>query len=201
MNERHQAIELTPGSGCARTPAEGELDAVTVFSGAIEHPASEVSRLRRDEVAVHQREGLDSRGGGDAARAIDFHGRCVEGIEQALRDGPPHKLIDAAPSGTELILRYDFARRLRSGTHRLAKHFRIVLPGHREHGVTHAFGFETPRRHAPHQLVLGVRLQAVGTRRGGLAIGRGHHDELVQLLDAPTLAHEFGGEPIEERGV
>src|SRR5258706_7127533 len=57
------------------------------------------------------------------------------------------------------------------------------------------------KRKAPEHFIIGIDPGSLLTESRGLLIGARCQDEAMQLLEAPTVAHEFAGQPVEQSRV
>lgn len=137
-----------------------------------------------NEAAVEQPERLESRRRNAALRAA---GNSVGPIEEHLlmrQVAAALPQIDAAARGRSFV-----AGAATPG---------IELSRDGEDGIADRFGFESPGRPPPEELVSGINRVICSGERAGLPIRRRVQDQPVNVPRAPSTVDQFAGEEIEE---
>ncbi len=188
-----------------------------VCAGFSDDPLCEDRGLVEDEIIVHQGQRLRCDGGCGADFAVGFHPWQIECFEHADGAGTTGLEVDAAAEFFS-VQRDDLSGWAACGIGRVdadndlsvhidhhghgsAEHLWVEVSGGVEDGVAKRFGVDAAKVLSGEQSVFGVGGIGFCGVGGGLAIGGGVKDEALEVLEAPMVLGELGGEPVKEFGV
>ena len=75
---------------------------------------------------------------------------------------------------------------------------RVKPSGNRKHRIANNLGFKPSWGEPPIKAVRRIGLEPFGIRCRGLLIGRGGHNQGVDVLEAPTRTDKLSGQPFEQ---
>ena len=148
-------------------------------------------RLLQHKRRIHQVKRLLRHGGLKALRRAHVRAGEVERAEHRGEVLAVNVSVGCAPRGEGL----------RGQVHGQAAGREVELAGREQERVAELLEVEALAVELPEQRVRGVGLHALGTVVAGLLVGRGQHDDLVQLLDAPAVGDKTRRQPVEQLGM